>query len=363
MGYSKIQENEIKISDLVSVITSKWKLIALITSMAVIIGVIIALLTPREYRSYSKLLPLNSEAQGLSGSLGSIASLAGVKLGNSDNGVLDPQIYAEVISSTPFMIELMESEFSFSSLNKRITLEDYAKEHLKKGPTSRIIGIPMQGLALVQSIFSSSKESDNPEETKNSDLDSEFVQLSKSRAGLFNGMRQRLSLSISKKNNVISISYDLQDPKAAAQVVAFTVNYLKSYVTEYNTGKEKKRLEFIETQLRLARIAFNERQQKLADFQDSNINLSLASSRTVEQRLQSEYDLAFNVFNTLAQEYEQSKIRVAEVSPVFKTLEPIAIPNSTSNSKVSIVITFLFIGLFGSIATFLGLSLLKSLKS
>ncbi|MDZ7808047.1 MAG: hypothetical protein U5K71_13160 [Gracilimonas sp.] len=61
----------------------------------------------------------------------------------------------------------------------------------------------------------------------------------------------------------------------------------------------------------------------LADFRDSNQGALTNRARTQEQQLQSEYDLAFNLYNGLTQEYEQAKLRVQEETPVFKVLQPV----------------------------------------
>jgi uncharacterized protein involved in exopolysaccharide biosynthesis len=57
------------------------------------------------------------------------------------------------------------------------------------------------------------------------------------------------------------------------------------------------------------------------------------TAKVTEQRLQSEFMLAQNVYNGLVQQYEQAKIRVEEETPVFKLLEPAKIPLKKSAPK------------------------------
>ncbi|MDZ7692664.1 MAG: hypothetical protein U5K69_16310 [Balneolaceae bacterium] len=97
-------------------------------------------------------------------------------------------------------------------------------------------------------------------------------------------------------------------------------------------------LEFAEQQMERAEQRFQEIQTKLAEFRDSNVNLATARAQTREQQLQSEYDLAFNVYNSLAQQVEQARMRVQEQTPVVSILQPIQIPIDDTTSGLMILI-------------------------
>ncbi|MFW5700615.1 MAG: GNVR domain-containing protein, partial [Cyclobacteriaceae bacterium] len=104
-------------------------------------------------------------------------------------------------------------------------------------------------------------------------------------------------------------------------------------------------LRFIENQFVDAKIRFQRAQEKLASFRDENINVVTAKAQTEEQRLQAEYDLAFNVYNGLAQQYEQAKIKVQEKTPVFKVVNDAKVPLEKSKPrKAFILIVSLFFG-------------------
>jgi len=123
---------------------------------------------------------------------------------------------------------------------------------------------------------------------------------------------------------------------------------MREYVTNYRTRKAEEDLKFAREQMQTAMENFETAQNKLAEFRDSNINLSSARAQTQQQRLQSEYDLAFNVYNTLAQQVEQAKLKVQEQTPVVSVLQPVQVPvdDETSGLKILILFTFLlgFIG-------------------
>ena len=62
-------------------------------------------------------------------------------------------------------------------------------------------------------------------------------------------------------------------------------------------------------------------------------------------RLQNEQQLAFGVYNQLAQQLETAKIKVQEQTPCVTIIEPATVPVKKSNtSKVIILIAFVFLG-------------------
>ncbi len=60
--------------------------------------------------------------------------------------------------------------------------------------------------------------------------------------------------------------------------------------------------------------------------------------------------LAYEVYKSLAQQLEDSKIKVKEETPVFTIIEPIVIPIQKSEPlRIFITITFMLIGFLGTV--------------
>jgi uncharacterized protein involved in exopolysaccharide biosynthesis len=145
----------------------------------------------------------------------------------------------------------------------------------------------------------------------------------------------------------VSIGVSLSDPEASTEMVLLIRSLLQEYVTDYRTEKAMNNLEFIEEQYEEAKQMFQVRQDSLAAFQDRNLNLNLQSVAVVEQRLQSEYELAFSLYNTLARRLQEAKIQVQEETPVFRVHEPAVIPSSPSEpDALRILGGAIFVGLF-----------------
>ena len=134
-------------------------------------------------------------------------------------------------------------------------------------------------------------------------------------------------------------------------MVILVRNLLQEYVIDYRTEKAMNNLEFIEEQFEEARENFLAKQDSLAAFQDRNVDVATSRMAAVEQRLQSEYELAFTLYNTLARRLQEAKIQVQEETPVFRVHEPAIVPNTPSEpDAIRVIGGSVFVGLFLGVA-------------
>jgi uncharacterized protein involved in exopolysaccharide biosynthesis len=68
-------------------------------------------------------------------------------------------------------------------------------------------------------------------------------------------------------------------------------------------------------------------------------------ARTEEEKLQSEYNIAYNVYNELAKQREQARIQVKEDTPVLSVIKPVVVPVEKSKPKrIMILAIWIFLG-------------------
>ena len=74
------------------------------------LALIVAFSIPKEYTAKVILAPeMSGGMSGLSSNLGTLASMAGINMSNlSSNEAIFPDLYPEIVSSTPFLMEMME---------------------------------------------------------------------------------------------------------------------------------------------------------------------------------------------------------------------------------------------------------------
>ena len=154
------------------------------------------------------------------------------------------------------------------------------------------------------------------------------------------------SINLPKKCTPITITANVTDPLFAAELVQKGQELLQKYITEFKIEKVKKNLEFVEKSYYEAKNNFESKQKELAIYRDANNNISSAIARTYEEKLASEYNLLFNVYNEIAKQKEQAKIALTETTPIFTIIEPVVIPIEKSGPKRLVIITiFMFLGL------------------
>lgn len=349
-GY-QYDEDEIDLLELAKTIWNKRMFILKIVGIGAFLGVIVALLSPKEYKSTSTLMPeYSTESQGGASSLLSqYGGLLGISGGsyNSNSNAIRVDLYPNIVQSTNFQMQLMQQPFYFSDLDTTATLFEYYTElnsagvlgfvaEYTIGLPGKILGAILPKKELMTSVPGATEES-------------LVLNLSKEEFEVINTLRGKISASLDEESGIVSVTVTLPDNVAAAAVTEYTIRELTEYLTEYRTEKVLRDLTFVEEQLATAEVRFEAAQLALAEFRDSNQGNLSARAQTDEQRLNSEYQIAFNLYNGLTQQYEEAKLKVQETTPVFKTLEPVQVPINDETSGAMILIVFIMLSGIGSI--------------
>ena len=124
---------------------------------------------------------------------------------------------------------------------------------------------------------------------------------------------------------------------------------LQKTVIDNRIKSAKQKLEYSEKQLASKRIEFEEVQNKLAYFNDSNLNLVTSSVINERDKLEAEFQIINAVMIELSKQVEQRKLQVSEDTPVFSIVKEASMPVKRSSPKrIQIVLLFGFIGLVAS---------------
>lgn len=347
-------ENEIDLIELAKHIWDNRSTIYKFTAVGVVLGLAVALLSPKEYKSGATLMPeVQSTESGASRLLQQYGGLLGMG-GSADlgsSGMIPPQLYPQIVQSLPFQLELLNTEVEFPDFQTKATVYNFFDEVYTPSVFSYAmeytVGLPGKVIGLFK------------EEVPKTALPQGFetdsvISVTKDQMAIIDNMRERVSVSLNEETGVINLSVTMPDPKASAEVAQTSIGLMKEYLINYRTRKAEQDLMFAREQLEMAKKEFEEAQNRWAEFRDSNINLSTARAETQLQRLQSEYDLAFNVYNTLAQQVEQAKLKVQEQTPVVSVLQPVQVPVDDETSGLQVMIVYIGLSLFIAIIFLLG---------
>ncbi|MBN2396201.1 MAG: lipopolysaccharide biosynthesis protein [Candidatus Atribacteria bacterium] len=332
----------------------------IIKSIAVffIFGLVIALLSPKEYTTTVKLVPESSKQSGL-GSLGSLASQFGLgglgQAGDLSEGI-PPEYYPEIMKSLPFMDSLLHYTTYMEGPNDTISLYEYFAEYQKSLFLSQLKKYTIQ---LPFTILGALKSQEPPvmEEGKS------WVQFTKEEWKVIENLKERLSVEMDKKTGMITITATMPEAVLVADVANEATELLVAYIKDYRTQKAREDLEFVRGSMEEALQRFEKAQKTLAAFRDESHGQLTAMARTREQRLQSEYDLTYNVYSALAKRLEEARIKLQEETPVVKVIEPAAVPEKKSAPKrILILIMSVFLGGFMGVGLIFGRLVLRKFQ-
>lgn len=326
-------EDEIDLVEIARLLWGKRRFILKVTAIFFVIGLTVALLSPVEYEASCKLMPESQEgAKGNLGSLGGLAGLAGINL-DGGGGTLSPELYPEIAKSVPFQLKILHTpiyyEANDTSVSSYVYFKEIATPSALSGVAKYTIGLP----SVIRSWLFGSKDANTVQK-----VGSELIQLTKEDTELIERFRQRISVSVDSKTGIISLAAEMPDAFAAAGIADKVVEQLTEEISNYKAGKARINLEFIQERFEESRKEFNERQRLLAAFTDRNKNLNSALAQIEYQRLQNEYNIAFEVYKGLANQLEQAKIKVKEETPVFTVLEPVKVPVEKSKPQRKLIV-------------------------
>jgi uncharacterized protein involved in exopolysaccharide biosynthesis len=349
-AYGGYEEDEIDLIELAKTIWDNRTVIYKFVAVGVVLGVLIALLSPKEYVSTSTLMPeysTESQGGGASDLLKKYGGLVGLSGGtyNSASNAIRVDLYPKIVESLSFQDKLAREPFYFPDYDTTASLYDYYLEIQTPG----VLGYVMQyTIGLPGIIIGAITAKDEPIGS-GFGKDQEIMQLSKDEMKVITSLKERVTASLDEETGVVSVSAKMSSPELAAHVAKYTITELTNYLTEYRTEKVQRDLEFVKEQMSKAEVRFKKTQDALANFRDSNKGSLTNKALTEQQRLQSEFDIAFNVYDGLNQQYEQAKLKVQEETPVFKVLQPVQVPVDDETSGAMVLIVFVMLSGIASI--------------
>ena len=346
---SQDQEDTI---DLIKLLKDLWgarKIILKITVAFTFLGLFVAVFSENKFTASTTFVPLGQGSSVSGGSLGSLASLAGINIGGAGNSEeISPELYPQIVGSIPFQLELLNTPLTIEGQKAPVSYSDYYENIYSPGLLSNIkkytLGLPGVLISLVRSA---------PENLEASA--GQLISISKEEYELIKDLKDQISLAVNAKEGFISISVTMPEAIASAELALKAQQLLQEYALEFKTQKSIEQLTYIEERYSEKEKAFNEIKIALARFQDQNTGINTALGRTRLLQLESEYDLAFTVYSELAKQLETQLLQVKKDTPLFTVLKPVSIPNERSAPKKALIlVVFLFLGFVLSVGFVLG---------
>lgn len=336
---SNPEEQEIDLMDLLRKVIAMRKTLYKAAGIGLVVGIIIAFSIPRQYTVSVTLSPeMGSDAKS-NGLASMAASFLGGGAMNSSPDALNATLSSEIVSSTPFLLELFDTRVQTLDEELDTTLVAYLDTQ-RKPWWSLILGVPGKAIGAVKGLFS--------EKTDTATTLNPF-QLTKEEDRKVETLRETVVANINQKTGITNLSVTLQDPKVTAMVADSVVAKLQQYIINYRIAKAKEDCAYLEQLYQERRQEYYEAQQRYARYVDANKSLVLQSVRTEQERLQNDMNLAFQVYSQVAQQLQVARAKIQEEKPVFAVVEPATVPLKASNSRKIVIIGVVFLALVGTL--------------
>ena len=167
-------------------------------------------------------------------------------------------------------------------------------------------------------------------------------------------LSQMLTISLDDKRGYITLTANMPEPVAAAQLAQAAFDILQKYITKFKIEKVQSDLDFVQERYDEAKRNFDEVQARRAKLRDANMNTTRYSALAELEKLDAEYALRQGVYNSLAQRVEQAKINVKETTPVLTIINPVTIPRQKSKPRRAMILfAFTFLGVVAGMGTVL----------
>lgn len=305
-------------------------------AVGVVLGILIALGTPKQYTVSITLSPEMGSGKSGSGLASMTASFLGGSIGSDSPDALNATLAPDIVTSTPFLLELFDARVVSQDKQIDTTFTAYLDEQ-KSSWMVYVLKAPGMAISGIKSLFT------NKEEEKDT-IQGGTIELNEEDAQKLEGLRKQISADVDKKTAITTLSVTLQDPKVTATIADSVVSKLQQYITAYRTSKAKEDCQYLEKLYKERQQEYYDAQQRYARYVDANSNVVFQSTLAERERLQNDMNLAYQVYSQVAQQLQVARAKVQEEKPVFAVVEPAVVPLDPSGiSRKVIVLGFIFL--------------------
>lgn len=339
----KFLDGDLKLDFLFRILWKNKKIFIINFAVVFVLSALYALSLPRYYSAKVALAPEYSSGNSLgSGSLGSLASIAGINLGSmgSEDAIV-PTLYPDLMGSTDFLTSLFGVRIETLD-GKQYSYVDYLAHHQKEAWWTSL-------KKSVTGIFSDSKP-------KGALFPVDPFRLNDEQTAMAGIIQKKILCVIDKKTNVITLQVEDQDPLVAATLVDTLKTRLQDFITSYRTQKARNDLQYALKLKRETEAVYIEKLRAYTQYSDSHQEIFLQEYKSEKDNLEKEADQAYNMYNQVTKQVEMAKAKILERTPAFTTIQNATVPNLPAGPKRSLIV------LVCLILTFIGTTVYILLK-
>lgn len=357
------EESSIDIMAMVKRLWSKRKYIIIVTGCFMVLGLFMALVSKPVYNSSCTFVPQMGSKK--SSSLSSLAALAGMSTLDLESGSsLSPLIYPQLMENADLQKELLYTKLHFEDFDQPITLFDYyMNPDYQKFSVGDFVFTYTYGwpLVLLGELMPQKEEDEQGGgvASNGSANVSRISYFSKDEYDCLKILSEQISIDVDKKEGYLTLSCQMGEKLAAAELCEAVFNLLEKYITAFKIEKAQQNLEYMQGRYEEVRRDYEAKQMALAEFNDANRGTLSATAQTRRDQFVADYNLSYALFTEMSKQYMQAEMQVKEDQPVLSVVKSIVVANKRSNSRAKTLIIWTFLGGVLAIGTVLGFDFLK----
>lgn len=312
-------DDEISLIDLFAVLLHyKW-LIIITTVAAMIFAVTISVISlklpaeksflPNEYTPKALLLINDTTGGGVSSSMSSLASLAGINLSSSGGGISYSSLATYLAGTDSFLDSIVDE---FNLINKW-KIEKHVRTESRKV------------------------------------------------------LKKKLVASLDEDSGVFSISFTDIDPNFACEVVEYAVSYMEKRFRELGVDKNEIKKENLEKNITSTYSEIERLRSQIMNLETeaqgySGFNIPSITMETT--RIEMEINAQTEVYKQMKTQYELLKVEMQSETPILQVLEHTSVPDQKSGpSRGTLCIIITFAAAFISVFLAFLLNALKNIRN
>jgi uncharacterized protein involved in exopolysaccharide biosynthesis len=298
MGASEgIPDDGVSLFWIATVLLRERRLIAWITGLGMVAAVVVALVRRPTYSTTFTFLPKTPDEQSVAG-LASLAGQFGISLGNVGKNEQSPQFYADLLTTRRLLGPIAEGSFAV-------------------GEDSTVL-VPLQTYLDI---------ADGPAPLM---ADKTLRKLRK----------DVVSTSVAARTTgIVTVNIRTHSPYLSLAIARRLLDGLNEFnlVTRQSQAREERR--FTEGRLDDARVALRAAEDDLQRFLLNNRQTDFPALTFQRERLEREVTLRQEIVTSLAQKYEENRIREVRDTPVITVIEtPILAPRPDARLRAVILL-------------------------
>lgn len=291
------------------------KLFYRLSFFGVMIGILIALLLPKLYKTSFSFFPNNAAAGGME-SVRSVAVSIGLGISGMDAEGYD---LTNIINSDRIKRGLVQNEWISKKHDSRINLVEYW------GIPDRISLNPLDYLFKTIYWMLSIPQEPNP-------LLHEKIAMTK--------LSDRYVINKNNLTGLITVDVWMEEPYLSKDVAEFFVEEIKGYVFEIEYSNMSKQQGFIEKRLFEVKEELKNKEEELKSFREKNRNISVPELILKEDRLKRDVFMNTQIYITLQQELELVKIKlIGQKDPIVLLDKPQLAPKKDKPNRLFVVLS------------------------